>query len=99
MLSRVRLFATPWAVACQTPLSMEFSRKESWSGLPFPPPGALPDTGIEDVSLASPTLAGRFFTTEPPGKPLNFSSDNITPQSKQLWGLPITCLIKSNIPE
>ena len=59
-LSRVQLFATPWTVACQAPLSMEFSRQEYQSGLPFPPPGHLPDPGIEPVS---PALAGRFFTT------------------------------------
>ena len=59
-------FATPWTVAHQAPLSMGFPRQEYWSGLPFPPPGNLPNPGIEPVSLA---LAGRFFTTEPPGKP------------------------------
>ena len=53
-------------VVHQTPLSMEFSRQEYWSGLPFPTPGDLPDPGIEP---ASPVLAGRFFTAEPPGKP------------------------------
>ena len=52
--------------ACQTPLSMEFSRQEYWSGLPFPSPGDLPDPGTELVSLTSPALAGRFFTTDPP---------------------------------
>ena len=56
---------TPWTVACQDPLFMEFSRQECWSGLPFPPSGHLPDPGIEP---ASPALAGGFFTTEPPGK-------------------------------
>ena len=45
-LSRVRLFATPWSVAYQAPPSMEFSRQEYWSGLPFPSPGDLPDPGI-----------------------------------------------------
>ena len=50
----------------QAPLSMGFPRQEYWSGLPCPPPGDLPDPGIEP---ASPALAGRFFTTEPPGKP------------------------------
>ena len=49
--SRVRLFATPWTVACQGPLSMEFSRPEYWSGLPCPPPGDLPDSGIESCFL------------------------------------------------
>ena len=50
---------------------MEFSRQGYWSGLPFAPPGDLPDPGIELASLASPALAGRFFATAPPGKPLN----------------------------
>ena len=67
-LSHVRLFATPWAVARQAPLSMGFSRQEHWSGVPSPPPGHLPDPGIEPASPTSPALAGRFFTTEPPGK-------------------------------
>ena len=61
---------TPWTVAHQAPLSMEFSRQEYWSGLPFPPRGDLPDPGIEAVLPVSPALAGGFFTTEPPGKPL-----------------------------
>ena len=68
LLSRVRLFATPWPVARQAPLSMEFSRQEYQSGLPFPSPGDLPNLGTEPMSV---TLAGRFFTTEPPGKPLH----------------------------
>ena len=50
-LSCVRLFAILWIVACQTPLFMEFSRQESWSGLLFPPPGDLPHPGIKLVSL------------------------------------------------
>ena len=60
---------TLWTVGHQAPLSMEFSRQECWSGLPCPP-GDLPDPGIEPMSLMSPALAGRFFTTEPPGKPI-----------------------------
>ena len=48
---------------------MEFSRQEYWSGLLFPSSGDVPDPGIQPASLASPALAGRFFTTEPPGKP------------------------------
>ena len=52
LLSRVRLFATPWTVAYQAPLSMGFSRQQSWSGLPFPSPGDLPDPGIEPRSPA-----------------------------------------------
>ena len=69
-LSRVQLFATPWTVAHQAPPSMGFSRQEYWSGLPFPTPGELSDPGMEPTSLASPALAGGFFTTEPSGQPL-----------------------------
>ena len=50
-LSRVRLFATPWTVAYKAPLSTEISRKEYWSGVPFPSPGDLPDPGIEPRPL------------------------------------------------
>ena len=60
---------TPWIVTCQASLSMEFSRQEYWSALPFSTPGDLPDPGVEPMSLASPALAGGFFTTVPPGKP------------------------------
>ena len=62
--------ASSRTVAGQAPLSMEFSRQEYWSGLLCPPPGDLPDPGIKPMSPASPALAGGFFTTEPPGKPL-----------------------------
>ena len=68
-LSRVRLFATPWTIAHQAPLSMEFSRQEYWSGLPFPPAGGLLDSGIELGFPVSPVLSGELFATEPPGKP------------------------------
>ena len=61
--SRVRLFTTLWTVAHQAPLSMGFSRQEYWSGLPWPPPGDLPDTGIKPASLVSAAVAGRLFTT------------------------------------
>ena len=57
--------ASPWAVACQTPLSMGFSREEYWSGLPFPSPGDLPDPGIKP---RSPALRAETLTSEPPGK-------------------------------
>ena len=62
-LSRVQFFATLWAVAQQAPLSIGFSWQEWWSGLPFPPPGELPNPRIEPVSFKSPALAGRQFTT------------------------------------
>jgi len=67
LLNCIQLFATPWTIACQAPLSTGFPRQEHWSGLPFPSPGDLPNPGIELASLA---LAGGFFTTEPPGKHL-----------------------------
>ena len=65
-LSHVQLFAAPWTVAYQVPLSMGFSRQEYWSGVLFSSPEDLPDPGIKPASHA---LAGRFFATEPPGKP------------------------------
>ena len=75
--------ATPWTVARQAPLSIEFSRQEYWSGLPFPHPGDRPNPGIQS---ASPALAGEFFTTEPHGNPKR----NLYRESKEgvkwLWG-------------
>ena len=61
--SHIQLFMTPWPIAHRAPLSMEFSKQEYWSLLPFPPLGDLPD------QTASPASVGRLFTTEPPGKP------------------------------
>ena len=55
-------------IAGQAPPSVGFFRQEYWTGLPRPPPGNLPDPGIEPVSLTSPSLAGGFFSTCPPGK-------------------------------
>ena len=69
VLNCVRLF---WPHGLYNPpmsTSMEFSRQEYWSGLPYIPPGCLPDPGVELASLASPAPAGRFFNTAPPGKP------------------------------
>ena len=66
-LSRVRLFAIPWTVAHQAPLSMEFSRHEYWSGLSFPSPGDLSDPGIKPRSAA---LQADSLPSEPPGKPI-----------------------------
>ena len=60
------LFATPWTAACQAPLSMEFSRQEYWSGLPFPSPGDLPDPGIKPGSSA---LQENSLPSESPVKP------------------------------
>jgi len=64
-LSRVRLFATPWSVAYQAPLSMGFSRQEYWSGLPFPSPGDLTNPGIKP---RSPALQADALPPEPSGK-------------------------------
>ena len=61
--SRVQLFVTLWTVAHQAPLSMGFSGQERWSTLSCPPPGDLPDPGIESASFMSPALANEFFTT------------------------------------
>ena len=66
LLSHVWLFATPWTVAYQAPLSVGFSRQEYWSGLPFPSPGDLPNPGIEP---RSPALRADTLPSEPPGKP------------------------------
>ena len=66
LLSCVQLFAIPWTVACQAPLSMLFSRQEYWSGLTCPPPGDHPDPGIEPMSSA---LQEGSLLDEPLGKP------------------------------
>ena len=76
--SHVWLLAVPWTVACQAPQFMGFSRQEYWSGFPCPSPGDLSDPGIEPLSLASPALAGGFFTTsttcgEGNGTPFQYS--------------------------
>ena len=73
LLSRVQLFATPWTVVYQAPLSMGFSRQEYWSGLPFPSPGDLPNPEIE---LESPTLQADALTSEPPKKPKEYRHKN-----------------------
>ena len=65
MLSHVQLFVTPWTAARQARLSMEFSKQEHWSGVPFLSPGSLPDPGIEPMSPVFPALASGFFTTVP----------------------------------
>ena len=65
----IRLLVTPWTVARQAPLSMGFSRQEYWSGLPCPPPGDLPEPGVEQEAPCTFCIAGGFFTSEPLGKP------------------------------
>ena len=88
---------TPWTVAYQASLSMGFSRQEYWSGLPFPPPGDLPDPGIEP---GSPTLEADALTSEPPGKSnfFNYRLMNFTTlQDKQfIMQLFVAFLCTSN---
>ena len=75
-------FVTTWTLAHQSPLSMGFSRQGHWSGLPFPSPGELPDSGIKP---ASPALAGVFFTAEPLGNPLDMLPQLKTTERKKEW--------------
>ena len=81
--SCVQLLATLWTVAHQAPLSMGFSRQEYWSGLPCPPPGDLPDPGIEYTSLMSPALAGGLLAGSLP---------LASPQQSYLTGLKFLLL-------
>ena len=76
---------TPWTVAHQAPLSVEFSRQEYWSGLPSPSPGDLPDLGVKP---RSPALWANSLQSKPPGKP--FTTQITTPNSVWLWRLPDT---------
>ena len=71
--SSVWLFVILWATACQAPLSMGFSRKEYWSGLPFPSPGDLPDPGIKFVSLRLLQWQADSLPLTPPGKVFKYS--------------------------
>ena len=77
--SHVPLFVTLWTVACHAPLSMEFSRQEYWSGLPFPLPGDLPDPSVK---LGSPALQADSLLSEPPGKPNNNNSNKPSHNNK-----------------
>ena len=77
-LSPVRLLSTPRTVAYQAFPSMGFSRQEYWSGLPFLPPGDLPDQGIEP---GSPAFQANTLTSEPPGKPLNKATVLLYPRA------------------
>ena len=91
--SHVRLFATLWTVAHQAPLSMGFSRQEYWSGLPCPPPRDLPHPGIKLMSLMSPALAGKFFTTNATWETLLDLDLQFTPWKNRGWGLPLSRLL------
>ena len=101
VLSRVRLFATPWTVARQAPLSMGFPRQEYWSGLVFPTSGHLPDPGIKPTTpAASAALAGEFFTAEPLGNLINYMSyRNSLNISVQIPFLSSRCKMRIEIPD
>ena len=80
--SRVRLFTTLRTVACQALLSMGFSKQEYWSGLSFPPPGDLPNPGIEPASLMSSALASEFFST-------TWEAPKLPMQNKQIFKVAV----------
>ena len=91
----------PWTVALQASLATGFPRQEYWSGLPSPPRGDLPSPGIEPASPVSPSLAGRFFTPDPPEKPyknvqrilkgyLRAEDKLCRVPHPQIWGLGLT---------
>ena len=97
--SCVWLFATPGTVVHQVSLSMGFSRQEYWSRLLCPPPGDLPNRGIEPESLTSPALAGRVLPLAPPGRPLwppnwsDFFSCTLPPWGPGKWIMETTGLV------
>ena len=91
---------TPWTVAHQTPLSVGFYRQEYWSGLPFPSSGGLFDPGIELTSPVAPELAGRFFATEPPGKPILLESGfpfNTEIDQRHINSVPVEQIYDQNV--
>ena len=96
--SHIWLFATLWTIACQAPLSMEFSRHEYWCGLPCPLPGDLPYSGIKPMSLTSPALEGRFLTTSAT-RVLNKMTENTLCRevSRRSWCRTQDLLGKTNI--
>ena len=83
--SHVWIFSNPRTVAHQAPLSMGFPRQEYWSGLLFPPPGDLPNPGIQPMSAISLALAHGFFTTVPPGKALAAQMVKNLPAMQETW--------------
>ena len=92
----------PWSAVCQAPLSMEFSRKEYWSGLPFPTPGDTPNPGIEPVSLASLALGGepsdkQQVTVKVKVKSLSHVRLFVTPMDSSLPGSAIYGIFQARI--
>ena len=96
VVSHGQLFVTPWTVARQASLSMEFSRQEYETGLPFPPPGDFPNPGTELWSSESPALTGGFFTTESPGK--QCTAPVKKSQTRTVFGLKHIIKILNELP-
>ena len=98
-LSRVQLFVTPWTVAYQAPQSMEFSKQEYWSGLPFPSPGDLPDPEIEP---GSPALQADALPSEPQGSPSEVTQSCLTlcdPMDCSLPGSSVHGIFQARVME
>jgi len=93
VISHVWLFSTLWTVICQFPLSTGFSRQEYWSGLPFPTPEDFPGPGIEPTSLSSSALPGKFFATEPRGKP--YYEESWAPKNWCFWTVVLEKTLES----
>ena len=86
-----QLFATLWTLAHQAPLSMGFSRQEYWSELPFPPPGDLPDPGIEATSPVSPSLAGESLPLNHLGSEVALVVKNLPASAGEVRNLGSIC--------
>ena len=93
--SHGRLFATPWTVARQAPLSIGFPRQESWSGLPCPSPGDLPHPGTEPASLTS-VLASGFFATSTIWKP---NQTKVIKSNQNLTNQKVTFKVNGKLPQ
>ena len=92
--SRVRLCVTPWTAARQAPLCIGFSRLEYWSGLPCPPPGHLPDPGIE-TRVSEVSCIGRQLLYHCAAQ----SCGRLGPDNALLWGQPLWCRVLSSVPD
>ena len=90
-------FVIPWIVACQAPLSIGFSRQESWSGLPFPPPGDLLNPGIEPMSPASPAWADCFFTATLCWVYILLSATMVSEKWLQYIHVCIVCIVQCTV--
>ena len=88
-LRHVLFFATPWMVARQAPLSMEFSRQEYWTLLPFTPPGDLPDPGIKPASSASPALQEHSLLLSHQGSPITMCRPYLDPDLADKLGVSV----------